>query len=85
MLSVWSYLTYRWPLAQLTIFILLAKLGAMGLSNDIVRWFKSYLSGRQQLVDVAGTFFHVQILHLVFLIGPLFFNICEWHVWCYWK
>ena len=36
--------------------ILLAKLGAMGLSNDIVKWFQSYLSGRQQLVDVAGTF-----------------------------
>ena len=36
--------------------ILLAKLEAIGLSNDIVKWFQSYLSGRQQLVDVAGTF-----------------------------
>ena len=36
--------------------ILLAKLEAMGLSNDIVKWLQSYLSGRQQLVDVAGTF-----------------------------
>ena len=25
----------------------------MGLSNDIVKLFQSYLSGRQQLVDVA--------------------------------
>ena len=36
--------------------ILLAKLEAMGLSNEIDKWFQSYLSGRQQLVDVAGTF-----------------------------
>ena len=28
----------------------------MGLGDDIVKWFQSYLSGRQQLVDVAGTF-----------------------------
>ena len=27
----------------------------MGLGDDIVKWFQSYLSGRQQLVDVAGT------------------------------
>ena len=33
--------------------ILLVKLEAMGLSNDIVKWFQSYLSSRQQLVDVA--------------------------------
>ena len=33
--------------------ILLSKLDAIGLSNDIVKWFQSYLSGRQQLVDVA--------------------------------
>ena len=36
--------------------ILLAKLEAIELSNDIVKWFQPYLSGRQQLVDVAGTF-----------------------------
>ena len=36
--------------------ILLAKLEAIGLSNDIVKWFRSCLSGRQQLVNVAGTF-----------------------------
>ena len=38
-------------------FILLAKLEANGLSNEIVKWFQSYLPGCQQLVDVAGTFF----------------------------
>ena len=36
--------------------ILLTKLEAFGLSEDVVRWFHSYLSDRQQLVDVSGTF-----------------------------
>ena len=36
--------------------ILLTKLEAIGLSNDIVKLFQSYLSVRQQLVDVATTF-----------------------------
>ncbi|MCU7801520.1 MAG: reverse transcriptase family protein [gamma proteobacterium symbiont of Lucinoma myriamae] len=36
--------------------ILLMKLEALGLSQDIVRWFRSYLSDRQQLVDVSGMF-----------------------------
>ena len=36
--------------------ILLATLEAIDLSNDIVKWFQSYLPGRQQLVDVPGTF-----------------------------
>ena len=31
------------------------KLEALGLSQDITRWFQSYLSDRQQLVDVSGT------------------------------
>ena len=35
--------------------ILLMKLSAAGLGDDILRWFKSYLSDRQQLVDVSGT------------------------------
>ena len=35
--------------------ILLMKLEALGLSQDIIRWFQSYLSDRQQLVDVSGT------------------------------
>ena len=36
--------------------ILLMKLEALGLRQDIIRWFHSYLSDRQQLVDVSGTF-----------------------------
>ena len=36
--------------------ILLMKLKAAGLGNDILRWFSSYLCDRQQLVDVSGTF-----------------------------
>ena len=35
--------------------ILLMKLEALGLSQDITRWFQSYLTDRQQLVDVSGT------------------------------
>ena len=35
--------------------ILLMKLSAAGLGDDILRWFTSYLSSRQQLVDVSGT------------------------------
>ena len=36
--------------------ILLMELEALGLSQDIIRWFHSYLFDRQQLVDVSGTF-----------------------------
>jgi hypothetical protein len=31
------------------------KLSAAGLGDDILRWFRSYLSDRRQLVDVSGT------------------------------
>ena len=55
--------------------ILLAKLGAMGLSNDIVKWFQSYLSGRQQLVDVPELFLHVKKFHVVFLKGQ-YLDLC---------
>ena len=34
--------------------ILLMKLESLGLSKDVTRWFQSYLSDRQQLVDVSG-------------------------------
>ena len=36
--------------------ILLMKLKACGLGNDICNWFASYLTDRQQLVDVSGIF-----------------------------
>ena len=35
--------------------ISLLKLKASGLGDDILRWFRSYLTDRQQLVDVSGT------------------------------
>ena len=34
--------------------ILLAKLKALGMTTDAVNWFQSYLSDRQQIVDVNG-------------------------------
>ena len=36
--------------------ILLTKFKDIGLSGSAVNWFSSYLSDRQQLVDVSGTF-----------------------------
>ena len=35
--------------------ILLMKMEALGFSQDVIRWFRSYLSDRQQLVDLSGT------------------------------
>ena len=35
--------------------ILLMELKSLGLSQDVSKWFQSYLSDRQQLVDVSGT------------------------------
>ena len=34
--------------------ILLMKMEALGLGQDVVRWFRYYLSDRRQLVDVSG-------------------------------
>jgi hypothetical protein len=31
------------------------KLEAIGLTTDVLQWLRSYLSDRQQLVDVSGT------------------------------
>ena len=35
--------------------ILVVKLEVIGLNKDVVRWFRSYLTDHQQLVDVSGT------------------------------
>ena len=35
--------------------ILLMKLEAIGLNEDVIRWFRSYLTDHQRLVDVSGT------------------------------
>ena len=36
--------------------ILLAKLQKMGIVGNAYNWFKSYLQGRAQCVDIGGTF-----------------------------
>ena len=46
---------YSDPFAELYHNILMMKLEAIGLNQDVVRWFRSYLADRQQLVDVSGT------------------------------
>ena len=59
--------------------ILLMKLKALGLSQDISRWFQSYLSDRQQLVNVSGFLnLHANISCGVsqgLILGPLLFLI----------
>ena len=35
--------------------VLLMKLHAIGLHADAIRWFRSYLTGRNQCVDISGT------------------------------
>ena len=35
--------------------ILLMKMEALVFSQDVIRWFRSYLSDRRQLVDLSGT------------------------------
>ena len=59
--------------------ILLMKLESLGLSSDAIRWFRLYVSGRQQLVDVPGTFsFQANVSCGVpqrSVLGPLLFLI----------
>lgn len=60
--------------------ILLMKLQASGLGDDIIRWFKSYLSERQQLVDVSGSFSSTSSItrgvpHWFNPWAPLLFNL----------
>jgi len=55
------------------------QLEAAGLGRDMLRWFISYLSNRQQLVDVSCT--HSKTAYITcgvpqgFMLGPLLFLI----------
>ena len=57
--------------------ILLMTLKALAFSQDVSRWFKSYLSDRQQLVDVSGSLSsHANISYGVphgSILGPRFY------------
>ena len=59
--------------------IILIKLEASGLGNDILVWFKSYLSDRTQLVDLSGTHSSCSPItcgvHQGSILGPLLFLI----------
>ena len=59
--------------------ILLMKFKVLGLSQDVFRWFQSYSSDHQQLVNVSGTLSsHANISCGVpqgSILGPLLFLI----------
>ena len=57
--------------------ILLMKLESLGLSSDAIRWFISYVSGRQQLADVSGTFSSQPIFPVVFLRDLFVGHFCS--------
>ena len=59
--------------------LLLAKLRAMRVSGEAVEWFKSYLSGRSQVVRIGSTVSEpLPITHRVLqgsILGTVLFNI----------
>ena len=59
--------------------IALGKMKAMGCSNSAVYWFRSYLSGRKQLLDLSGVRSGLESVTCGILqwsiLGPLLFLI----------
>jgi retron-type reverse transcriptase len=59
--------------------LLLEKLQALGVSNDALRWFKSYLTERQQAVPIGSTLSETRTLNYGVpqgsILGPMLFNI----------
>ena len=58
------------------------KMEALGLNQDIIRWFISYLSDGKQLVDVSGILSSTSTMSCGVphrsILGPLlFFDICQ--------
>ncbi len=57
--------------------ILLAKLEKMGIQNVALKWFKNYLSGRTQQVDINGQLSESRNLDISVIqssiLGPILF------------
>jgi len=57
--------------------ILLKKLSKMGINGNALKWFKTYLSGRSQKVDINGNLSEAMQLDISVIqgsiLGPTFF------------
>jgi hypothetical protein len=57
--------------------ILLKKLSKMGINGNALKWFKTYLSGRSQKVDIKGNLSEAMQLDIFVIqgsiLGPTFF------------
>ncbi len=57
--------------------ILIKKLEKIGIKNNCLKWFKCYLSGRKQMVDINGTYSSPAEINISVLqgsiLGPLLF------------
>ena len=61
--------------------ILLDKLRAMGVRRIAVQWFKFYLSGREQLVNIADILTRVLgMFHVVYLKAPFWALFYFWYM-----